>query len=98
MVVSSKDKSRSEEVIEFTVTPNEGYTLKKVLVTTETGDTLEFNDYKFTMPSDDVEIYAEFEKVINPSTGFVLPIAIIIGCVICTVFVYLAQRENNYNM
>ena len=98
MVVSSKDKSKSEEVIEFTVTPNEGYTLKKVLVTTETGDTLEFNDYKFTMPSDDVEIYAEFEKVINPSTGFMLPIAIIIGCVICTVFVYLAQRENNYNM
>lgn len=98
IVVSSKSKSKSSEEVEFSVTPNEGYSLKKVLVTTESGETLEFTDYKFTMPNDNVEIYAEFEKVINPSTGFVLPIAIIIGCVMCTFFVYLSQKENNYNM
>lgn len=59
------------ELVEFTITPKEGYVLKKVVVTNEFGQTIEFTENKFTLPSADVEIYAEFEKVTvpNPSTG-----------------------------
>ena len=59
------------EMVEFTVTPKEGYVLKKVVVTNEFGGVIEFTENKFTLPSADVEIYAEFEKVVvpNPSTG-----------------------------
>ena len=58
-------------MVEFTITPKEGYILKKVVVTNEFGGVIEFTENKFTLPSADVEIYAEFEKVTvpNPSTG-----------------------------
>lgn len=97
-VTASHVTSESGQEIEFTVTPKEGYLLKRVLVTTESGEILEFTDYKFRMPDDNVEIYAEFEKIVNPTTGFVLPIAIIIGCIMCGVFVHLSQKENSYSL
>lgn len=67
----TKVEGAEGEMVEFTITPKEGYVLKKVVVTNEFGGVIEFTENKFTLPSADVEIYAEFEKVTvpNPSTG-----------------------------
>ena len=67
----NKVEGAEGEEVEFTITPKEGYTIKRVVVTNEFGQTIEFTENKFTLPSADVEIYVEFEKVVvpNPSTG-----------------------------
>ncbi|MBQ7105717.1 MAG: hypothetical protein IJN90_07665 [Bacilli bacterium] len=76
-VKSSKITSPSGEVVEFTIEPKAGFQLKKVVVTTSNGEVVEFTENKFTMPSADVEIYAEFEKVVNnPNTGLDNPFMI----------------------
>ena len=76
VVTASHVTSESGGVVEFVVEPMEGYALKRVIVTTSEGEVIEFSDYKFTMPSADVEIYAEFEKVVNPNTGINSPFVI----------------------
>jgi len=70
-ITTNKVMGAEGEVVEFTITPNEGYILKRVVVTNEFGQEIEFTENKFTLPSADVEIYAEFEKLVvpNPSTG-----------------------------
>ena len=62
--------------IEFTITPNEGYVLGVVKVTDSEGNTVEFTDYKFTMPNADVTIEVTF-YVENPETYAFIGIAII---------------------
>ena len=58
----SVDKKTSipGEPITFIVKPEEGYELSKVVVTDKEGKVVEFTDYKFTMPTADVTIEAEF--------------------------------------
>ena len=68
------------EEIEFSVEPKDGYVLKRVVVTTASGEVVEFKDYKFTMPSENVEIYAEFELLpSNPNTGLSNPLIVFSG-------------------
>lgn len=96
-VTSSKTVSASGEIIEFTVTPKEGYELKKVTVTTAYGEVVEFTDYKFTMPSDDVEIYAEFEKnVNNPNTGLSNPYVILGAILVIDGLGYAFLKKKKY--
>lgn len=64
------------DAIEFTITPKEGYVLGVVKVTDSDGNTMEFTDYKFTMPNADVIIEATF-YVKNPETYAFIGIAII---------------------
>ena len=79
-ITSNKILSASGEEIEFSVEPKDGYVLKRVVVTTASGEVVEFKDYKFTMPSENVEIYAEFELLpSNPNTGLSNPIVIFSG-------------------
>ena len=69
----------SDEV-EFTITPKEGYKLVKVIVTTSSGEKVEFTDNKFTMPNEDVVITVEFEKIPeNPNTGLSNPLIVFSG-------------------
>lgn len=70
-ITANKVSGAEGEMVEFTITPNKGYVLKKVTVTNEFGQEIVFTDNKFTLPSADVVITAEFEKeaVTNPVTG-----------------------------
>ncbi len=63
----SKNSEFSGNEIVFEVTPQDGYKLDKVIVTTVSGEKIVFDDYKFTMPSADVTIEALF-VVDNPNT------------------------------
>ena len=79
-ITSNKVLGTTGEEIEFSVEPKDGYVLKRVVVTTASGEVVEFSDYKFTMPSEDVEIYAEFELLpSNPNTGLSNPLVIFSG-------------------
>lgn len=93
----NKVEGAEGEEVEFIVTPKEGYTLKRVVVTNEFGQTIEFTDYKFTLPSADVEIYAEFEKVVvpNPSTGINNPYISLglIAAMACGAFIVLKKKK-----
>lgn len=96
-VTSNKVSGMSGEEVEFTIEPKEGYTLKKVTVITSSGEVLKFTDYKFTMPSEDVEIYAEFELIpTNPNTGLFSPLIILSIVVICSLFGYKFLKKKKY--
>ena len=47
--------------VKLTVTPAEGYKIKDVIVTVD-GKEIEYKDYTFTMPNDEVEVKVTFEK------------------------------------
>lgn len=61
------------EEVQFTIEPKEGYVLSVVKVIDNEGNVIEFTDYKFTMPSTNVTIEAEFIKTqteeTNPETS-----------------------------
>ena len=58
-------KGKAGDPVTFVVTPDEGYTLGVIKVTTADGEVLTFTDYTFTMPSVDVTIEATFLKADN---------------------------------
>lgn len=66
-VTAEAETAKEGERVVFHVTPAEGYLLKGVAVRTETGAAVEVTEadgsYSFTMPSENVEIAAEFEKI-----------------------------------
>ena len=66
-VTASASEARGDENITFTVTPNKGYVLDYIAVTDDNGNTIIFDDYKFTMPNADVTIEAKFVAE-NPDT------------------------------
>ena len=55
-------KGKAGDPVTFVVTPEEGYTLGVIKVTTADGEVLTFTNYTFTMPSADVTIEATFIK------------------------------------
>ncbi len=67
-VIAEKVKASSGDLIKFTVEPKPGFVLGVVKVTDSNGNTIEFTDYSFTMPSANVTIEATFLPV-NPKTG-----------------------------
>ena len=66
-VVASASTARGDENITFIVTPNKGYKLDYIAVTDDNGNTIIFEDYKFTMPNANVTIEAKFVAE-NPDT------------------------------
>ena len=68
--------------VTFKITPEEGYTLKKVIVTDAYGNVLVFTDDTFTMPSADVTIEAVFE-IDNPQTiDALIGVSVTVLCVL----------------
>lgn len=61
-VSSSKQKSASNELIEYTVTPAEGYKVKTINVIKEDNTKIEVNNNTFTMPEANVIIEVIFIK------------------------------------
>lgn len=81
----------SGELIEFTVTPKEGYKLEKITVKDSDGRVVTFTDYKFTMPDADVLIEVTFVTD-NPVTAdFAIYIAISLA--IAVVFVIIHNKK-----
>lgn len=60
-------EAKEGTVVQFTVTPNEGYVLSVVKVTDENGNVVYFYDNTFTMPHANVLIEATFVPI-NPET------------------------------
>ena len=61
-VSSSKQKSASNELIEYTVTPAEGYKVKTINVIKEDNTKIEVNNNTFTMPEANIIIEVIFIK------------------------------------
>ena len=73
------------EKIQFKITPNKGYKLKSIFITTDSGEEIEFSEgeitknddgtisidkNKFTMPFENVTIEAKWiQDIVNPKTG-----------------------------
>ena len=73
------------EVVEVSVTPKEGYILKRIIVLDESGKEIEVSaDGTFVMPEGKVTVSAVYDRIVNPDTisacyvvlGIVLIIAI----------------------
>ena len=84
-------KGKPGEPVTFTVTPEEGYTLGIIKVTTADGEVLTFTDYTFTMPTSDVTIEATFIAA-NPKTADIA-ISIILMVALATGLIALIERK-----
>ena len=81
----SLETSVAGNKITYTATPDTGYILKNITVTTASGEVIKTTDNSFIMPDEDVTIEAEFVKEIttNPNTGNI--IMIITGILLITI-------------
>lgn len=57
--------------VTYRIVPEEGYTIKKVTITDEYGNTVTTTSNTFVMPNGKVTIKAEFTKINNPNTGII---------------------------
>ncbi len=62
-VTVSKERAAADETITLTITPNKGYVLDTVTVTTASGGTVEVNNNTFTMPAENVTVKATFRAI-----------------------------------
>ena len=62
-VTVSKERAAADEPITLTITPNEGYVLDTVTVTTARGGPVEVNNNTFTMPAENVTVKATFKRI-----------------------------------
>ncbi|MBE6144987.1 MAG: hypothetical protein E7171_00025 [Firmicutes bacterium] len=88
-----KDSSKTGEMIKYNVQPKDGYKLEKVVLTDDSGNTIEIKDSSFVMPSSNVTIEAIF-VVDNPNTGVFLKVGI--ACIItfvCYFFIILKNMK-----
>ena len=84
-------KGKPGEPVTFVVTPDEGYTLGIIKVTTADGEVLTFTDNTFTMPTSDVTIEATFLAA-NPKTADIA-ISIILMVALATGLIALLERK-----
>ena len=88
-----KSGSKTGEMVKYNVQPKDGYKLEKVIVTDDSGNTIEIKDSSFVMPSSNVTIEAIF-VVDNPNTGVFLKVGI--ACIItfvCYFFIILKNMK-----
>ncbi len=90
-IVVDRENSKNGEMIRYSVQPKEGYKLDKVLVTDESGKTIEIKDSSFVMPSSNVTVEAVF-VVENPNTGVFLKVGI--ACIIAFVCYFFIILKN----
>ena len=94
----NKETANSNDEVEFTITPAEGYVLGEVKVTDSRGNTVVFTQNKFTMPSADVTIEVVF-LAINPGTGAFITktFAIVLTLLTIASIVYLIKYKPKFN-
>lgn len=82
------------EKVEFSITPKEGYVLGEVKVIDIDGNIITFNDYTFTMPSNDVTIEVSFIKSEkNPDTSDKLILTFLILFLIIFAFNIFSKKQ-----
>ena len=82
------------EPVTFVVTPEEGYTLGVIKVTTADGEVLTFTNYTFTMPTADVTIEATFLKTgINPKTADIAIIGVLLASLISLGLFFVQKKR-----
>ena len=95
----SVEKSVAGNNVTYTSTPDTGYILKNITVTTSSGKKIETKDNSFIMPDEDVIIEAEFVKEIttNPNTGNIIMIitGILIIAILGTVIALYYKKKFN---
>ena len=89
-ITTTKTTADSGDLVEFTITPKEGYKLENVKVTDSNGNVVVFKEYKFTMPSADVLIEVTF-AVDNPITA---DIAIYIAISLAIAGIFIGKINN----
>lgn len=68
-ITISNDKAYPGDVVKISVTPKDGYVLKKIVVTDESGKEIEVSDDgTFIMPEGKVKVSAIYNKIVNPDT------------------------------
>lgn len=68
-IVVSNDKAYPGDIVRVSVTPKEGYTLKRIVVLDESGKEIEVSkDGTFVMPEGKVTVTAIYNKITNPDT------------------------------
>ncbi|MDD6263762.1 MAG: hypothetical protein PUA97_01435 [bacterium] len=68
-ITVSNDKAYPGDVVKISVTPKDGYVLKKIVVTDESGKEIEVSDDgTFIMPEGKVKVSAIYNKITNPET------------------------------
>jgi hypothetical protein len=58
---TSKNDGDGKEYIELNIKPNEGYSIKEIIVTDVNGNKIEVTDNKFIMPMSDVKVEVKYE-------------------------------------
>ena len=101
------DSSLGGEEIKFKITTNTGYKLDKLIITTDSGEKVEFDDgeiiknadgtisidkNKFTMPFDNVTIEAKWVlDIINPKTGSACMVIILVIVSLVLSMIYMRR-------
>lgn len=68
-ITTSNDKAYPGEIVKVSVSPKEGYTLKRIVVTGEDGKEIEVSkDGTFVMPDGKVTVTAVYNRITNPKT------------------------------
>lgn len=68
-IVVSNDKAYPGDIVKVSVTPKEGYTLKRIVVMDENGNEIEVrDDGTFIMPEGKVTVVALYNRISNPDT------------------------------
>ena len=86
------------EIVRISVTPKDGYSLKRIVVMNENGKKVEVNsDGIFIMPEGKVTVLALYNKIINPDTisAFYIVLATIILILFGTVLITKIKDKNN---
>ena len=94
-ITTSQNEATANTEITFTVTPEDGYVLGEVKVTDADGNTIEFTDYTFTMPSANVTIEVTFLPE-NPDTKDIAIIGIAIISIIGVASVIKHKRKTDW--
>lgn len=86
------------EIVRISVTPKDGYSLKRIVVMDENGKEVEVNsDGTFIMPEGKVTVLALYNKIINPDTisAFYIVLATIILILFGTILITKIKDKNN---
>ena len=102
-----------EDTVKFTITPEDGYTIDKIIIKDSNDNEITFkkisnkNEYSFVMPDSDVVITPTYRKLEsinvpdtlkNPNTGTGISIIIIFMLIISSITYIIFKKKKYYIM
>ena len=96
-ITTSNDKAYPGEIVKVSVSPKEGYTLKRIVVMGEDGKEIEVSkDGTFVMPEGKVTVTAIYNRITNPNT--VSACYVVLGIILLVsigTLIVNKKKENN---